>query len=130
MTPRSGSSPGEGTGYPFQYSWASLVAQMIKNPPAVRKTWVRSLGWEDTLEEGMANHSSILAWRIPMDRGARRATVTEVAESDVTEQLSIAQHWVFRSPTFELDLEYRYIGMGKGQHKPRYKQFPETIYMK
>ena len=48
---------------------ASLVAQMVKNPPAIRETWVRSLGWEDPLEEGMGIHSSILAWRIPMDRG-------------------------------------------------------------
>ena len=45
--------------------WDSLVAQMVKNLPAVRQTWVRSLGWEDPLEEGMATHSSILAWRIP-----------------------------------------------------------------
>ena len=44
---------------------ASLVAQMVKNPPAMRKTWVRSLGLEDTLEKGIATHSSILAWRIP-----------------------------------------------------------------
>ena len=52
----------------FIYGWASLVAQMVKNPPAVQKTWVWSLGWEDLPEEGMAAHSSILAWRIPMDR--------------------------------------------------------------
>ena len=50
--------------------WASLVAQMVKNSPAMWETWVQSLGWEDPLEEGMATHSSILAWRIPMDRGA------------------------------------------------------------
>ena len=43
----------------------SLVAQMVKNPPAMQETWVRSLGWEDPLEKGMATHSSILAWRIP-----------------------------------------------------------------
>ena len=49
--------------------WASLVAQMIKTLPAVPEIWVRSLGWEDLLEEGMATHSSVLAWRIPMDRG-------------------------------------------------------------
>ena len=48
----------------------SLVAQMVKNLPAMQETWVRSLGWEDPLEEGMATHSSILAWRIPVDRGA------------------------------------------------------------
>ena len=46
-------------------SWASLVAQLIKNLPAMQKTWVRSLGWDDLLEKGMATHSSILAWRIP-----------------------------------------------------------------
>ena len=62
--PGSGRSPGEGIGYPLQYSWALLVAQMVKNLPAMRETWVRSLGWEDPLEEGMATHSSILAWRI------------------------------------------------------------------
>ena len=48
-------------GYPLQYSLASLVAQLVNNPPAVRETWVRSLGWEDNLEEGMVTHSSILA---------------------------------------------------------------------
>ena len=63
-------SPGEGIGYPLQYSWASLVAQMVKNLPAMKGTWVRSLGGEDPLEEGMATHASILAWRVPMDRGA------------------------------------------------------------
>ena len=58
-----------------------LVAQMVKNTPAMWETWVRSLGWEDPLEEGMATHSSILAWRMPMDRGTWRATVHGVAES-------------------------------------------------
>ena len=50
--------------------WASLVAQMVRNLPVVWETWVQSLGWEDPLVEGMATSSSILAWRIPMDRGA------------------------------------------------------------
>ena len=63
--PGSGRSPGEGLGYPLQYSWASLVTHMVKNLPAMRETWVQSLGWEDSLEKGMATHSSILAWRIP-----------------------------------------------------------------
>ena len=54
--PGLGSSPGEGIGYPLQYSWASLVAQMVKILPAVRETWVWSLGWEDPLMEGMATH--------------------------------------------------------------------------
>ena len=54
----------------LQYSWASLVAQMVKNLPEVRETWVWSLSWADLLEEGMVNYSSILAWRIPKNRGA------------------------------------------------------------
>ena len=57
--------PGAGIGYPLQYSWASLVAQLAKNLPAVWETWVPSLGWQDPLEKGTATHSSILAWRIP-----------------------------------------------------------------
>ena len=65
MIPRWGRSPGEGIGYPLLYSWASLVAQRIKNPLALWETWVQSLGWEDALEEGMATHASILAWRVP-----------------------------------------------------------------
>ena len=59
--PGSGRSAGEGTGYPFQYSWASLMAQLVKNLPAVWEIWVRSLGGEDPLEKGKATHSSILA---------------------------------------------------------------------
>ena len=51
-------------GYPLQYSWASLVAQLVKNPPAMQETWVRSLGWEDPLEKETATYSSIMAWRI------------------------------------------------------------------
>ena len=61
----SGGSTGEGIGYPRQYSWASPVAQLVNNLPAMWETWVRSLGWEDPLEKGKATHSSILAWRIP-----------------------------------------------------------------
>ena len=63
------------------------MAQLVKNLPAMWKTWVQSLGWEDPLEEDMATHSSIPAWRISMDRGAWWATVHGVAESDMTEQL-------------------------------------------
>ena len=65
LIPRSGRSAGEGIGYPFQYSWVSLVAQLVKDPPSLWETWVQSLIWEDPLETGMATHSSILAWRIP-----------------------------------------------------------------
>ena len=81
LIPESGRSPGEGIGYPLQYSWASLMTQMVKNPPAMWETWVQSLGWEDPLEEGMGTHSSILAWRIPMDRGTRRVIVQWVTKS-------------------------------------------------
>ena len=61
--------------YRHGQSWASLVAQMVKNPPAMWKTWVWCLGWEDSLGEGMATHSSILAWRIPTDKCTWQATV-------------------------------------------------------
>ena len=59
----------------YRLNGASVVAQLVKNPPAMQETWIRSLSWEDDQEEGMATHSNILAWRIPMDRGAWRATV-------------------------------------------------------
>ena len=65
MIPVSERYPGEGIGYPLQYSLVTLVAQLVKNPPEVWETWVKSLGWEDPLEKGKATHSSILAWRIP-----------------------------------------------------------------
>ena len=65
MIPGSGISAGEEIGYPVQYSWPSLVAQLVKNPPTMRDTSVRSLGWEDPLEKAKATHSSILPWRIP-----------------------------------------------------------------
>ena len=92
--PGLGGSPGEGIGYPLKYSWASLVAQMVKNWSAVWETRVPLLGWEDPLEEGMANCSSIVAWRIPMDRGAWRAIVHGVAKSwtPLSSRLSVAQH--------------------------------------
>ena len=57
------------------------MAQTVKNPPAMRETWVQSLGWEDRLVKGMATHSSILVWRIPMDRGTWWATVHGVTKS-------------------------------------------------
>ena len=66
--------------------WAFLVAQLVKNLPAIRETWVQSLGWEDPLEKGMATHSSILAWRIPMDRG-----VWQAADHGVTKELDTTE---------------------------------------
>ena len=66
---------------------------MAKNPPAMQETWIQSLGWEDPLEKGMATHSSILAWRIPMDRGAWRATVQGVTVSRTqVKRLSMDTH--------------------------------------
>ena len=65
LIPMLGKSAGEGIGYPLQYSWASLMAQLVKNPPALWETWVQSLDWEDPLEKRKATHSSILSWRIP-----------------------------------------------------------------
>ena len=85
MIPGSGRSPGERIGYSPQYYWDSLVAQMVKNLPAMWKIWVQSLGWKDPLEEGMVTHSSILAWRKPKDRGAWWATVQGIKELDMTE---------------------------------------------
>ena len=87
LIPGWGRPPGEGIGYPLQCSWASLVAQVVKNPPAMRETWVQSLCWEGLLEGDMAPHSSILAWRIPWTeepgglRGAWQAAVRGVTKS-------------------------------------------------
>ena len=84
LIPGSGRSTGEGIGYPLQYSWTSLMAQLVKNPPAMWETWVWTLGWEDPLEKGKATHSSILAWRIPW---TYRPWCRK--ESDMTERLSL-----------------------------------------
>ena len=65
LIPGSGRSAGEGIGYPLQCSWASMVAQLVTNLPAMWETWVQSLGWEDPLEKGKVTHSGFLAWRIP-----------------------------------------------------------------
>ena len=83
LIPVLGRSAGGGIGYLLQYSWASLVAQLVTNPPAIRETWVLSLGWEDPLEKGKASHSSILAWRISW-------TVWGEKELDMTEWLSLS----------------------------------------
>ena len=84
LIPGSGRCAGDGIGYPRQYSWASPVAQLGKNPPAMWESWVRSLGWEDPLEEGKATHDSM---------------VHGVAESDITGQLSLWHQGRPHSPT-------------------------------
>ena len=81
LIPGSARSAGEGIGFSLQYLWASLVAQMVKNPPALQEIWVQSLSQEDLLEKEMATHSSILAWRIPMDIGGLQATLYGAAKS-------------------------------------------------
>ena len=68
----SGRFPGEGMGYPIQYSWVFLIAQMVKNLPAMQETWVQSLGWEDLLQKGIETHFIILAWIIPWTEEAGR----------------------------------------------------------
>ena len=75
LIPGLGRSSGERMGYPFQYSWASLVAQLVKNLPAMWETWVQSLGWEDLLEKEKATHCSILAWKSPW--GGKESNTTE-----------------------------------------------------
>ena len=90
--PRVGRSPGEGNGYPLQYFGASLVAQLVKNLPAVQETWVPSLGWEDPLEKGVATHSSILAWRIPWtvwSVGHKELDTTERSSHSHTQSMSL-----------------------------------------
>ena len=79
LSPGLGRSSGEGIGYPLQYPRAFLVAQRVKNLPAMWQTWVQPLGWEDPLEKSMATHSSILSWTTPMDSGAWQATIHGVA---------------------------------------------------
>ena len=77
----------------FTLDWASLVDQLVKNPPAMWETWVLSLGWEDTLEKGWATHSSILAWRIPW-------IIHGVTELDMTERLSLSLDCIIEGKKF------------------------------
>ena len=98
LIPGSGRYIGEIIGYPLQYSWASLVAQLANNPTAMRETWFGSLGLEDLLEKGKATHSSILAWKIPwivQSMGHK--------EADMTQQLTLSQHNV----VYQIILEFK-----------------------
>ena len=90
--PGLGSSPGEGIGYPLQYSWASLVAQMVKNPSVMWDIWVRSLGWEDALKEGMATTPVFLPGKPHGQRILVGYSQWGHKESDRTERLSTGQH--------------------------------------
>ena len=84
LIPGSGRAAGEGIDYLLQYSWASLVAQLVKNPPVMQETWVQSLGWEDPLEKGRTTRSSVLVWWIPL------CSAWGHRELDVTEHLSLS----------------------------------------
>ena len=86
-------SPGEVIGYPLHNSWASLLAQTVKNLPVMCETWVQSLSREDLLEESMKTHSSTLAWRIPMNIGAWWAADHGITKSQ-TQLSDSAQHSV------------------------------------
>ena len=92
--PGTGRSPGEGIGYPLQYSWVPLVVQSVKNPPAMQETWVWSLGWEDPLEEGMATHFSSLSGESPWTRepGGLRFTGSQRVRHYWATKHSTAQH--------------------------------------
>ena len=105
-----GRSPGEGIGYPLQYSWASLVAQSVKNLPALQETWIQSLGWEDDLAEGVASHFSILTWRIPIDRGAWWGAVNgvEKRQTRLSDKAQPRTHnTVYKRPIFKSRYTYR-----------------------
>ena len=110
---RSPGSPGEGTGYPLQFSLTSSVTQMVKNLPAMWETWVQPLGWEDPMEKGMTIHSSILAWRNPMDRGAWWTIVHGVAESDTTDKAHSTYQTLVPDPVSVFSL-HLFTAWGKG----------------
>ena len=95
MIPGSGRAAGEGIGYPFQGSRASLVAQQVKNPPAMWETWVQSLCVEGPREKGTAAHSGILAWRIPWT--CSPCVGRGVAESETIERLSLSGKSILNS---------------------------------
>ena len=89
-------------GYPLQYSWASLVAQMVKNLPAVWDTWVQSLDWEGPLEESLATHSSVVAWRSPMDCKPPGSSVHRIFQAGILELVAISFSRGSSKPGIEL----------------------------
>ena len=95
--------------------WASLVAQLVKNPPAIRETWVQSLGWEDLLEKGAATHSTILAWRIPWTKGLGRL------QSMGSQR--VGHNW----ETFTFRRIYSYFFLIHGENITFYEPFLKTL---
>ena len=119
--PGSGRSAGEGIGYPLQYSWASLVAQLVKNLPALQETWVRSLGWEDPLEKGKATHSIILAWRIPWSPWGHKESDTTFTSLHFSQPMTLSVCYLisFRAWTSTLLFILLFVlkpGVGKLVH--------------
>ena len=90
--PGLGRSPGEGIGYPLQYLWTSLVAQMVKNLPAMKETWIQSLGWEDPMEEGMPSHPLFLPGEFHGQRSLAGYSPWGHKESNMTEWLRTHTH--------------------------------------
>ena len=100
----SGRSAGERIGYPLQYSWASLVAQLVENPPAVQETWVWSLDWEDPLQKGAVTLSNTLAWRIPWPV----YSLWGRKESDTSERLSLSVFICFWLCSYQLIICHKF----------------------
>ena len=100
--PGSGRPTGERIGYPLQYFWASLVAQLIKNPVAIWETWVPSLGWEEALEKGKAAHSRILVWRSPWTAACQASLSFTVSQSSLrltsTKAVTPSHHLILCRP--------------------------------
>ena len=121
LIPGLGRSACKGIGYPLQYSWASLVAQLVKNLPAMQETSVWSLGWEDPLEEEKATHSSILAWRIPWTVspwGCKGLDTTEQLSLDFFTVWATREAWCWRFLGWIRSLEGTFGKPHKYQHRP------------
>ena len=127
--PELGRSPGEGIGYLLQYSWSSLLVQLVNNLPAIRETWFWSMGWENSMEKDMETHSSILVWRTPLNRRAWQATVHEVTELHMTEWLTMAhsnplQYSCLGNPTDRGAWRAAVHGVAKELQKTEYLWIP------
>ena len=125
--PGSGRSSGEGVGYSLPYSEASLVAQLVKNPPAVWKTWVQSLAWEYPLEKGTATHSNILAWRIPWTIQSIYIQYIQTICYIVHRLYSLCNHGVAKSQTPLSNFHFPFLEWkGEGKKIPFPEHLPAT----
>ena len=111
LIPESGRCARERIGYPLQYSWASLVAQLVKNLPAMWETWVWSLGWEDPLEKGTDTHSSILAWRIGWIEEPGRLQSMGIVIFLLNYSLKGRDHVCFSHSIIATNLWYSYLSL-------------------